>query len=273
MQSKNLFINLKNGVKYITFPKLESRDEIRHIFSSRIGGVSTGRYSSMNLSFTNGDSRENVLKNYKILCEVADIDINNLVLSRQTHTNNVRIVSDKDRGTGIFKEPFTDVDGLITNTPGVALVTQYADCTPLLFFDPVKKVIASSHSGWRGTVKEIGKVTVQKMMDIFGSNPGDIIVGIGPCIAKCCYEVDMPVFEEFKKINYLDLDKIFISKGNGKFMLDTAEANRQILVNIGIDERNIDISDLCTNCNCSELHSHRATKGERGNMAAIIELK
>ena len=185
MQSKNLFINLKNGVKYITFPKLESRDEIRHIFSSRIGGVSTGRYSSMNLSFTNGDSRENVLKNYKILCEVADIDINNLVLSHQTHTNNVRIVSDKDRGTGIFKEPFTDVDGLITNTPGVALVTQYADCTPLLFFDPVKKVIASSHSGWRGTVKEIGKVTVQKMMDIFGSNPGDIIVGIGPCIAKC----------------------------------------------------------------------------------------
>ena len=85
------------------------------------------------------------------------------MLSHQTHTNNVRIVSDKDRGTGIFKEPFTDVDGLITNTPGVALVTQYADCTPLLFFDPVKKVIATSHSGWRGTVKEIGKITVEKM--------------------------------------------------------------------------------------------------------------
>lgn len=273
MQSKTLNINIKNGVKYITFPKLEERTEIRHIFSSRIGGVSTGRYASMNLSFSNGDTKENVLKNYKILCGIAGIDIGNLVLSQQTHTNNVKIVSAEDKGAGIFEEPFQNVDGLITNTPGIALVTQYADCTPLLFFDPKKKVIASSHSGWRGTVKEIGKVTVHKMRDNFGSNPKDIIVGIGPCISKCCYEVDTPVFKEFKKIDYLDLNKIFTDKGNGKFMLDTAEANRQILINAGIDEKNMDISDLCTNCHSDELHSHRATKGERGNMAAIIELK
>lgn len=273
MQSKSLNINIKNGVKYITFPKLQSRSEIRHIFSTRIGGVSTGRYTSMNLSFSNGDDRENVLKNYKILCDIAEIDINHLTLSHQTHTNNVKIVTAADKGTGVFKDSFNKIDGLITNTPGVALVTQYADCTPLLFFDPEKKVIASSHSGWRGTVKEIGAVTVEKMSKYFGCNPKDIIVGIGPCIGKCCYEVDTVVFDEFKKIEYLDLNTIFTDKGNGKFMLDTVEANRQILIHAGIDENNMDISDLCTNCYSDELHSHRATKGERGNMAAIIELK
>jgi YfiH family protein len=249
MKSNTLNICNNGDLTYITFPKLEATGIVRHIFSTKLGGVSPYPFGPMNMSFTS-DARENVIKNFELLCGCVGIDTNHLVFSKQTHTNNVKVVDKSHCGTGYTKESFQDIDGLITNTPGVALVTQYADCTPLLFFDPIKKVIASSHSGWRGTVKEIGKVTVQKMKDNFGSNPSDIIVGIGPCIAKCCYEVDMPVFEEFKKIDYLDLDKIFISKGNGKFMLDTAEANRQILINAGIDERNIDISDLCTNCNC-----------------------
>ncbi len=273
MNSTNLKIQKSGSLQYITFPHLSNTGIVNHLFSTRHGGVSEGQYSSMNLSFSNGDSRENVLKNYKILCEEMGTDIKNLVLSRQTHTDNIKIVTEADRGTGIFKNSFTDIDGLITNCKNVALVTQYADCTPLLFCDPIKKVIATSHSGWRGTVKEIGKKTVQKMVSKFSCNPKDIIACIGPCIEKCCYEVDMPVFNEFKKLEYLDLDKIFTPKSDDKFMLDLTEANRQILISAGINPDNMDISDICTCCNSKDLHSHRATGGKRGNLAAIIELK
>ena len=273
MKSENLKILKKDSVVYITFPKLSKTGIVNHLFSTRHGGESSGQYKSMNLSFLNGDERLNVLKNYGILCDITGTNIKNLVLSRQTHTDNIKIVTEKDRGTGIFKKSFQDVDGLITNCKNVALVTQYADCTPLLFCDPKKKVIATSHSGWRGTVQEIGKKTVEKMTDTFGCNPKDIIAVIGPCILKCCYEVDAPVFEQFKKLQYLDLNKIFFKKSEDKYMLDLVEANRQILLSAGILPDNIDISDICTCCNSEDLHSHRATNGKRGNLAAMIELK
>ena len=273
MISKTLNINTKNGVTYITFPKFEKTGIVNHLFSTRIGGVSQGKYASMNLSFNNGDRREAVLENYRRLCDCEGIDVNNLVLSRQTHTDNIKIVTKEHCGTGIFKESFQDIDGLITNQSGVALVTQYADCTPLAFIDPVKRVIATSHAGWRGTVKQIGKKTVEKMTLEFGCNPNDIIVGIGPCIGKCCYEVDDPVYNEFVKLSYLNLDKIFSPKSNGKYMLNLVEANKQILMAAGIRQENIDLSDICTCCNADTLHSHRASKGERGNLALIIALK
>ena len=272
MKSYSLTINNKNGVTYITFPRLSSCGAVRCLFSTKLGGVSTGRYGEMNLSFNNGDSRENVLENYKRLCGTEGIELSHLVLSRQTHTSNIKHVTEEDRGTGIFKPSFSDVDGLITDRSGVALVTQYADCTPLLFCDPVKKVIASSHAGWRGTVKEIGKLTVEKMTGEFGCEPENIIAAIGPCIGKCCYEVDDPVISEFRKLTYLPLDSFIFPKDNGKYMLDLAEANRLIMISSGISPDNIDVTDICTCCNADVLHSHRATAGKRGNLAAVIEL-
>jgi len=273
MISKSLNINTKNGITYITFPKLEKTKLVNHLFSTRTGGVSKGKYQSMNLSFNGGDDREAVLENYRRLCGCECIKINHLVLSQQTHTDNIKTVTKADCGTGIFKESFNDIDGLITNERGVALVTQYADCTPLVFLDPVKKVIATSHAGWRGTVKEIGKKTVLKMQAEFACDPKNILAGIGPCIKNCCYEVDNPVYNEFVKLSYLDLNRIFTPKENGRYMLDLVEANKQILINAGIMEENIDLSDICTFCNADTLHSHRATKGERGNLALIIELR
>lgn len=272
MKSNTLEIINRNGLEYIKFPKLSACGEVRHLFSTRLGGVSSGRYASMNLSFTNGDERENVLENYRRLCSSEDVELSHLVLSRQTHTSNVKAVTEADRGTGIFTPSFNDVDGLITDRPGVALVTQYADCTPLLFCDPVKRVIASSHAGWRGTVRQIGRVTVEKMVTEYGCRPESIIAAIGPCIGKCCYEVDDPVYNEFAKLDFLELDKIIFPKENGRYMLDLIEANRQILTFSGISPENIDVSDLCTCCCHTELHSHRATNGQRGNMAAVIEL-
>ncbi len=271
--SNTLKIVTKGDLQYIQFPKLLNCGAVRHLFSTRNGGVSQGDCATMNLSFNRNDKSENVLENYNRLCSAVGIDTSNLVLSQQTHTNNVITVTKEHCGTGVEKPSFSDVDGLVTNTPGVALVTQYADCTPLLFCDPKKKVIATSHAGWRGTVKLIGEVTVQKMVNEFGCNREDIIAGIGPCIGQCCYEVDDPVYSEFEKLSFLNLGDIFIKKENGKYMLNLVEANRRILINAGILPQNIDASDICTCCNCKDLHSHRATAGKRGNLAAIIELK
>ncbi len=273
LKTSNLTLVKKGNLEYIKFPKIEKTGIVNHLFSTRMGGVSGGCCSSMNLSFNRGEPRENVLKNYEIICSAENIELNDLVLSAQTHTNNVISVTKADCTRGIFKESFSDVDGLITNEKKVALVTQYADCTPLLFCDPVKCVIATSHAGWRGTVKQIGRVTVEKMCNEYGCKPQDIIVGIGPCIKECCYEVDDPVFCEFKKLEFLNLDACFIKKENGKYMLDLVNANKQILLKAGILPQNIDESDICTCCNSQYLHSHRATNGKRGNLAAIIELK
>lgn len=272
MQSKTLEIRQKNGVTYITFPLFSRCGKVRHLFSTRLGGVSTGDCAAMNLSFSKDSSKENVMENFRRLCIAARIDPAHLVLSAQTHTDHIRTVTEQDRGTGISKPSFSDVDGLITNRPGVALVTQYADCVPLLFCDPVQNVIATSHAGWRGTVQEIGKKTVERMQEEFGCEPKSILAAIGPCVGSCCYEVDQPLFDAFSAIPYLPMSDLFTKKENGKYMLDLKAANRFILLHAGILPEHIDVADLCTCCEHTWLHSHRATNGKRGTLAAIIEL-
>lgn len=272
MKSKSLNINFSGELKYITFPKLEKTGILKHCFTTRSGGVSEGCFSSMNMSFSRGDSRENVISNYGIICDAAGIDVSHLVFTAQTHTDNCIIVTENDRGTGFSKPGFSDVDGLVTDRKGVALVTQFADCTPILFCDPRKKVIASVHSGWRGTVKRIGERAVRIMREKFGCEPKDIIAGIGPCIGQCCYEVDDPVFSAFRDAGF-DTSLIFKPKDNGRYMLNMALANKTVLVSAGINPQNIDVPDICTCCNSDEMFSHRALGEKRGNMAAIIELK
>ena len=272
MKSQTVNIKRSGAVEYISFPKLEAAKGVRHIFSTRIGGVSKGVYSEMNLSFRRGDERESVTENYRRLCSAVNIDVNHLVLSRQTHTNNVCVVGKDDLGVGFSRPEFSDIDGLITNEPGVALVTQYADCTPLLFYDPVARVCANSHSGWRGTVQRIGEVTVRKMVSEFGCKPENIIAAIGPCICKNCYEVDYLVFNAFKSAGFKN-DEIFQKKPDGEhFLLDLREANRQVLNCAGILDKNLDIADICTFENKDYLFSHRAVGKNRGNLAAVIEM-
>lgn len=272
MKSDTVTINCVGKLKYITFPKLSKTGLVNHCFTTRFGGCSEGFLSSMNMGFGRGDERKNVIKNYETICGEIGIDTANLVFSKQTHTDNCLIVTEKDRGTGFSKPPFSDIDGLITNRRGVALVTQYADCTPLLFCDTQKSVIACVHSGWRGTVRRIGKKAVDMMVENFCCDPKDIIAAIGPNIGACCYEVDDVVLNAFKEAGF-DTSPIFTEKGGGKYMLDLRLANLMILNSAGIPISNIDVSDICTCCNSDEMFSHRASGGKRGNMAAIIELK
>lgn len=274
MQSKTMRINRKGDLLYLTFPAFSACPGVRHAFTTRFGGASTGEFSSMNMSFTRGDARENVLKNYETICRAIGVDEHKLVLSHQTHTKNLRAVTADDAGKGIFrKRDYEDVDGLMTDVPGLCLVTQYADCTPLFFCDPVKRVVALSHSGWRGTVLQIGKETVITMGQRYGCRPENILAGIGPSIGPCCYEVDDPVVRAFSQSPGLSLCAIFREKENGKYWCNLWEANRQILLSAGILPEHLSCADLCTNCHPDWFFSHRFTGGKRGNLAALIALE
>lgn len=267
-------MNIKEnkGVTYLTYPALEELSGFVHAFSTRLGGVSEGIYSSMNLSFTRGDDENSVMENYRRLAEAVGFSVENIVTSDQTHTANVRVITEADRGNGITKpRPYTDVDGMITNVPGLVLATFYADCVPLYFIDPVRKAIGLSHSGWRGTAAHIGAVTVRRMQEEYGSLPEDIYGAIGPSICQKCYEVSEDVILEFQKTfpeqSWRDL---FYRKENGKYQLNLWEANRQIMLEAGLIEEHISLPGLCTCCNPEFLFSHRASRGKRGNLGAFL---
>lgn len=272
---RTLVENEKNGVRYLQFPALSELGVCRHLFSTRIGGVSQGDLGSMNLSYSRGDKKENVDENFRRIARIMECDIQNFVLSHQTHTTNVRVVTKADKGRGITRETgYCDVDGLITNEPGIVLSTFYADCVPLYFVDPVKKAIGLSHSGWRGTVNKMGMVTVSKMTEQYGCNPKDIVAAIGPSICVDCYEVSMDVAEEFRKAfaEAENLDKIVLPKSEEKAMLDLWQANLAVLLEAGIVQEHISMPDICTSCNKELLFSHRASHGKRGNLGAFLML-
>lgn len=265
----------KNGIRYLQFPALSEPGVCRHLFSTRVGGVSEGDLGSMNLSYTRGDKKENVDENFRRIADILVCEPDDFVLSHQTHTTNVRVVTEADRGKGITRErDYEDVDGLITNVPGIVLSTFYADCVPLYFLDPVKKAIGLSHSGWRGTVNKMGKVTVNKMAEEYGCNPKDLVAVIGPSICVDCYEVSMDVAQEFMMAfaDAENLDKIVIPKNEEKAMLNLWQANLAVLIEAGIPKENITLPDLCTSCNKELLFSHRATNGKRGNLGAFLVL-
>ena len=202
----------------------------------------------MNLSFTRGDEEEAVFENYRRISEAIGFLPEDIVCSDQTHTTNVRRVGRADRGKGIVKaRDYTDVDGLITNAPGIVLSTFYADCVPLFFVDPKNRAIGLSHSGWRGTVGKIGKVTVEAMKREFGSNPEEIYTAVGPSICQDCYEVSEDVIvqfeEQFKKENHKDL---FYKKENGKYQLNLWKANELVFLEAGIKPEHITMPGICT---------------------------
>ena len=260
---------------YLDFSLLRDSGIVNHGFSTRLGGVSEGCFSSMNLSFDRGDRPEAVQENFRRIGKAIGVECGDMVLSQQTHTTNVRLVTEEDRGKGIVrKRDYTDVDGLITDVPGICLVTTYADCVPLYFADPVKKAIGLSHSGWRGTVGRIGQKTIEKMQQYFGSDPSDILAAIGPSVCMDCYEVSEDVILRFQKVfdkqNWGDL---FYEKPGGKYQLDLWKANEIIFREAVILPEHMAVTNLCTHCNSSILYSHRAQGERRGNLCAFLALK
>lgn len=274
-QSDGLYpIELKesNGVYYFQFPLLEKSGIVTHGFSTKIGGVSKGVYAQMNLGVSRGDDPEAVLENYRRIANVLHMPWERMVLSHQTHTTNIRVVTEKDAGAGLVKKrDYENVDGLITNIPNLPLVTFYADCVPLYFVDPVHRAIGLSHSGWRGTVNRMGQCTVEAMKAEYHSRPEDIFACIGPSICSECYEIGEEVAQEFEKA-FLPAqnEQILKQKPDGKYLLNLWKANEIILLEAGIKKEHLAITDVCTKCNPDLLYSHRVMGNQRGNLAAFL---
>lgn len=269
---------VKNGVTFLTFDSLRKRG-VKHGFSTRLGGVSKGVYESMNLGFDRGDPDENVQENFRRMAAALDMDYHRFCLSKQTHTTNVRVVDEKDAGNGIVRPlPYDDVDGLITNVMNLPLVTFYADCIPLFLYDPVKKVVALSHSGWKGTIGKIGAVTVEKMGECFGCDPKDILCGIAPGICGKCYEVSSEVADRFRasfgdeRAAEFLTGSLFNPDDKDKYMLDLWAACRHVFLEAGIRAENIEVTDHCTRCEPGLFFSHRVMGPQRGSLAAFIYL-
>lgn len=261
-------------VPFFTFEHLENTGIVMNGFSTRMGGVSTGDCATMNVSFERGDAEEAVRTNYELLAAAMGFSTDSLVFSKQTHTTNIRVVTEEDKGKGFTRKvDYTDVDGLITNVPGLTLATFYADCVPLFFVDPVHRAIGLSHSGWKGTVGKIGKKTVERMTKEFGTDPKDVLAAIGPSICQSCYEVSEDVINQFKEaFEEAKWPEFFYAKENGKYQLNLWRANELIFEEAGILKEHYSTTNICTCCNPGYLFSHRASMGKRGNLGAFLRL-
>lgn len=276
LNKKNTYIDMSKEVPFVKFRAFDKYEDMLIAgFSTRLGGVSKGHLSSLNLSFNRGDDREAVLENHKRFANALGYPYENTVFSTQVHKTRIKSVTMEDAGKGIIKEnDIIDTDGLITNVKNLPIMTFYADCIPLFFYDPRNEVIGMAHSGWRGTVQDIAFHMVDKFKKLYNSDPADIIAAVGPGICKDCYEVDINCADNFiKKYNDEELKRIVFYKKEDKFNLDLKEACRINLLHCGITEENITVAEYCTYHNSELFFSHRATNGMRGNLAGVMCLK
>ena len=240
---------------------------VPHCFTTRLGGVSTGYLSSLNLGLSRGDDPKNVEENFRILGEALGYDPKKLVLTRQVHSDIVRKVGKTDWGVYMVPGASPECDALITNDPGTALVVFTADCTPLLFHDPVTGAVGAAHAGWKGTAAAIGPKTVEAMVKEFGCAPQNIRAAIGPNIGPCHFETDSDVPDAMLAA-FGEEVRPFIRPAGEKFFLDLKQINAFALRRAGV--RHIEISEDCTMCSPDKFWSHRVTRGQRGAQGAII---
>ena len=274
MKSKTMRINKKNNVTYLDFGIYKSYSTLIAVHSTRLGGTSEGMFESMNLGFARGDKRESVFENYKLFSNAIGISYKRMVLSDQWHHTHILKVDESHLGMGIMKKrEYGDVDGLITDIRNIPLVTFYADCVPIYFYDPKKEVIGMAHSGWRGTVLGISKVMLDMFEGDYESNIEDVVVAIGPAICRSCYEVGKEVVEGLEKLPFNISEFYEYDSSRDKYYIDLWEINKKMLLELGILPRNITVSDLCTKCNPDLFFSHRGHGNERGTQIGVMMLK
>ncbi len=260
------------SVPYFSIPVFDSLG-VKNGFSTKFGGVSEGYFAEMNLGMLK-EPEEIVRENYRRMLKTLSMNEKRPVLSWQTHTTNIRRVTEEDAGKGPFRErDYRDVDGLVTDLPDTPLVTLFADCVPLYFYDPVNRAIGLSHAGWRGTVGRMAEKTVLRMHEEFNSNPADIYAAAGPSICGSCYEIGAEVAEEFiEAFGNFRSERFLQKKPAGKYLLDLKKANETVLLQCGVEKSHIFLSDICTKCNSGLLYSHRVMGKKRGVMGAFLSL-
>ena len=255
-------------LEYLASPLLDTP----HGFSTRLGGVSEGYLASLNLGCHRGDTDENLRENYRRFCAATSTDDKRLVMTNQVHSVAVRAVTEADVKADLLDPTPFEADGLVTDVPGITLVIFSADCIPILFFDPVRRVVAASHAGWRGTAGAIAAVTVEAMVSRYGCRREDIRAAIGPGIGPCCFETDEDVPQAM--LDALgDLARPYITQAGRKYHVDLKAVNKAVLLRAGVREDRIDVSEECTCCHPEKYWSHRYTGGVRGSQAAAVMLE
>lgn len=271
---KKNFKLVKSGeLAYLTIPSFEATGLVTHGFSTRLGGVSSAPYDQLNLGLHVGDAPSLVVQNRQRICEALGINPRHLVAAQQVHGDRVEVVTAQERGRGAvdYQGALEATDALITKEKKVPLTTYFADCVPIFILDPVTPAIGLSHAGWKGTVMKIGAKTIKRMAEKFGTKAQECLIGIGPSIGPCCYEVDEGVVERLAA-NFLNWETFLKPTGEGRFLLDLWQANAQALMEVGVKKENITMSGYCTHCHRSLFFSYRAQKGKTGRMAAILML-
>ncbi|RLD76898.1 MAG: peptidoglycan editing factor PgeF [Bacteroidetes bacterium] len=258
----------QNGLVYFQFDAFSQKKNIKHFISTRINNKDT----SFNLSLYNRSNTNEIIENRQDLAKFVDIPFTNFIFQQQVHSKNISILTKADAGKGIqaYYDGISDNDAMITNKPGVCLTVMAGDCVPILFYDPIKKIIAAAHAGWRGTYKRVTQLTIEMMTNQFGCKASDILAGIGPSISQKNYEVDDHVYIEFEK-RFDNLSQIFTNTDeNGKYYLDLWEANKQQLISAGLSKENIELSNICTFDQNNLFFSAR--RGDKGRFVAGIML-
>ena len=254
-----------NSLVYYRFTNFASHDEVLHGVCTRLGGVSPSPCESLNVGHLVGDDHKLVEANHDLIYQTLGVSRRYVATAHQVHGSRVALVGPEDRGRVV---PATDA--LITDTPGVALMLRFADCLPILLYDPVRQAIGLAHAGWKGTIKGIAAKTVWAMVEAYGSRPADIVAGLGPCIGPCCYQVGTEVIESVKA-NLNHWQGLLQPQGDGSVHFDLWEANRRQLAEGGVGK--IEVSQLCTACRTDEFFSHRAEGGHTGRFAVILGMR
>ena len=260
-----------NGLWYGTFTHFDKLS-IRHGVSGRLGGMSQHPFQSLNLGLHTGDKDEDVVANRQLFCHAIGINPDHIVTAQQLHSDNIKVITAEDVGKGAksYDEAIPNTDALITNVSGLPLMLLFADCVPVLIVDPVQGVVGAVHAGWKGTVENIAGKAVLAMQTNYGTKPEDCLVGIAPSIGPCCYEVDEVVINKLKK-QFEDWEKLVRPNGD-RWYLDLWKANCMGLEQVGVKNRNIVVSGVCTACNHELFFSYRRENGYTGRLGAAIIL-
>ncbi|MDE6259339.1 MAG: peptidoglycan editing factor PgeF [Oscillospiraceae bacterium] len=262
----------RNSVTFFGADGIDDAGGVAHGFSTRLGGVSEGMWESLNLGQSRGDDPDHVRENYRRFFAAIGADGKRLAMTNQVHGGTVRCVTTADVKTDPYDKPGYEADGLMTDLPGVALVVYSADCIPILFYDPVRRVIAAVHAGWRGTAAGIASTAVERMVDVYGCCPGDILAAIGPGIGPDCFETHEDVPNAMTAALSTAVLRHIKIKENGKFAVDLKNINAMRLEQAGLDPDHIAVSQVCTSCDPDKFWSHRKLGTSRGSMAAAIQL-
>lgn len=259
---------IQGQVEYLEAADMAGLDFVTHAFCTRRTGVSAGGFASLNAGDAVGDRQENVIENLNIIGAAFAIPENSLVMARQIHGDRIVEIGEAD----LLPMPYPECDGFVTARPGIALGIKTADCMPILFADPRRRVAGALHAGWRGTALGIAKKMVDIFRNRFSSQASDIVAMAGPAVGACCYEVDAPVFDAFAATEGMT-DCFTRPGGKERWMFDLASANRLQLIHAGISEENIITAGICTACRRDLFFSHRAAQGKKeGRQLSFIML-